>query len=92
MVKSILAFWDYDRALIAGRSDAQLAADIAAKGNVATELSGQPCRLDQVASVNADGVVVAFRMTFYLMNNKVAQDDGPDDDARRHEWEYNRFE
>lgn len=91
MVNSILAFWDYNRSLIAGRSDVQLVADIADAGNTATELSGQPCRLDQVASVNADGVVVAFRINFYLMNNKVAQDDGPDDDARRHEWEYNRY-
>ena len=91
MVASILAFWDYNRTLIASRTDSQLATDIEAAGNVATEKSGQRTQLSQVAAFDEDGAIVALQMTFLLMNNKVPQPQGRDDDLRRDEWEYNRY-
>lgn len=91
MVASILAFWDYNRTLIASRTDAQLTADIAAAGNVATEKSGQRSQLSQVAACNADGAIVALRMTFLLLNNKVPLPNERDDDPRADDWEYNRY-
>jgi hypothetical protein len=63
---TILAFYDYNRTLIAELSDTELWQTIVDADYVATEQDGQQVNLSSIAVFSTDGVVKNTRFTFVL--------------------------
>ena len=63
---SVLAIWNYNRALIASKTDAEIKQDFLDANGEATEQDGAPLNLARVVKLNAAGEAISFQIVLVL--------------------------
>lgn len=84
---SVLAIWNYNRALIASKTDAEIKEDYEAANGETTEQDGAPLNLARVVKLNAAGEAISFQIVLVLEEDLEEITGQQRDDPQTGSWE-----